>query len=93
MARINRKFLDARLALASKLLGAPEGEYPTPGQLILQHSTCYGVAMVCNTAGGITMLGDGLTASECCEFLGGMIAAAQIGKQAARWGAEYNPPA
>ena len=87
MARIARKFLDARLKLASRCLNMPEGPYPTVGQLLLDHNICgYSVCVVANSSGGQQSIATGLTASECVEFLGGLMEGAYMAERLQRLG-------
>jgi len=66
MSRITKARIDWQLKLAIELGGYAEGPYPTPGQLVINHSASgYSVDLVTNNAGGQANVSpEGLTAKE-----------------------------
>ena len=88
MARTTQAQLIAKLATASRMGNYPEGHYPTPGQLVLDHNGYgYAVCLVVNDAGAQADLSPtGLTAKECSLWLDGFIAGFDAPARRAHWG-------
>ena len=76
MARITKARLDFQLRAAIALGHYAEGPYPTPGQLVVNHSASgYSVDLVVNDAGGQADLSPcGLTAKELDIWFSGFTA-------------------
>ena len=73
MARITKARLDFQLRTAAALGDYAEGPYPTPGQLVINHSGYgYSVDLVVNDGGGQADISPcGLTAKEVDLWLTG----------------------
>ena len=73
MTRTTKARLDWRLKVAIELGGYADGPYPTPGQLVINHSASgYSLDLVVNDAGGQADLSPtGLTAKELDIWLQG----------------------
>jgi hypothetical protein len=87
MARITKARLDFQLRAAIALGGYAEGPYPTPGQLVVNHSASgYSVDLVVNDAGGQADLSPcGLTAKELDLWLSGFNAGLDADRKKAHW--------
>ena len=66
MARITKARLDWQFRIATELGSYADGPYPTPGQLVINHSASgYSLDLVVNDAGGQANVSpEGLTARE-----------------------------
>ena len=87
MARITKARLDFQLRVAIALGDYAEGPYPTPGQLVINHSDSgYSVDLVVNDAGGQADLSPcGLTAKELDLWLSGFNAGLDSTRHKAHW--------
>ena len=87
MQRITRERLNYQLQLATKLGGFAEGPYPTPGQLVINHSESgYSVDLVVNDGGGQADLSpSGLTTRELYLWLTGFNAGFDAQRKVEYW--------
>jgi hypothetical protein len=87
MARITKDRLDFQLRAAIALGHYVEGPYPTPGQLVVNHSASgYSVDLVVNDAGGQADLSPcGLTAKELDIWFSGFNAGLDSKRRKAHW--------
>jgi hypothetical protein len=87
MARITKAHLDSQLRTAAALGGYAEGPYPTPGQLVINHSGYgYSVDLVVNDGGGQADLSPcGLTAKELDIWFSGFNAGLDSKRRKAHW--------
>ena len=87
MARITKARLDFQLRAAIALGHYAEGPYPTPGQLVINHSASgYSVDLVVNDAGGQADLSPcGLTAKELDIWFSGFNAGLDSKRRQAHW--------
>ena len=87
MARITKARLDFQLRAAIALGHYVEGPYPTPGQLVVNHSASgYSVDLVVNDAGGQADLSPcGLTARELDLWFSGFNAGLDSKRRKAHW--------
>jgi len=87
MARITKARLDFQLKNAIALGGFAKGPYPTPGQLVVNHSASgYSVDLVVNDGGGQADLSPCcLTAKELDLWLSGFSAGLDADRKKAHW--------
>ena len=87
MARITKARLDFQLRAAIALGHYAEGHYPTPGQLVVNHSASgYSVDLVVNDGGGQADLSPcGLTARELDIWFSGFNAGLDSKRRKAHW--------
>ena len=87
MARITKARLDFQLRAAIALGHYAEGPYPTPGQLVINHSGYgYSVDLVVNDGGGQADLSPcGLTAKELDIWFSGFNAGLDSKRRKAHW--------
>jgi len=87
MARITRARLEWQLKVAASLGNYTDGPYPTPGQLVINHSGLgYSVDLVVNDGGGQADLSPGcLTAKELDLWLSGFCAGLDSERKKAHW--------
>ena len=87
MARITKERLNFQLRNAISLGHYCDGPYPTPGQLVINHSGYgYSVDLVVNDAGGQADLSpSGLTAKELDLWFSGFNAGLDSERRKAHW--------
>jgi hypothetical protein len=87
VARITKARLDFQLRAAIALGHYAEGPYPTPGQLVINHSGYgYSVDLVVNDGGGQADLSPcGLTAKELDIWFSGFNAGLDSNRRKAHW--------
>lgn len=87
MARTTKARLDFQLRAAIALGDYADGPYPTPGQLVINHSSSgYSVDLVVNEAGGQADLSPcGLMAKELDLWLSGFNAGLDSKRRKAHW--------
>ena len=87
MARASRKLIESKLALAIRLSQSPDGPYPTPGALSLDHTDSgYAVGLIVNDGGGVADLSYRRSPAELVAWLDGFNAAFDLARKREHYG-------
>lgn len=87
MTRATRKLIESKLSLAIRLSQLPDGPYPTPGTLDLNHDgSGYSVGLIVNDGGGVADLSYRRSAAEMVAWLDGFSTAFDLARKRAHYG-------